>query len=211
MSNLMELRLRHKGLNGKPLSQATVAEKLGVSLRSYGEWERGALPETENLLKLADYFNVSTDYILGRSQYLNIGDKEMSEATGLSVKAVEVLRYGTLPEADGVISDTPSWNKKTVSFINRALELVHGKAADIDGARGPIDSIFTLMEDYVCSGGVWMEDETTFKKKEVVSIYREDPNGEPSCFIYPVAELVEERMMQSIHTRLFEMRNNYSK
>ena len=50
------------------LTQQQIADLLGTSQTMYARYERGAneLP-IRHLLKLADYYNVSTDYILGRT------------------------------------------------------------------------------------------------------------------------------------------------
>ena len=48
------------------LTQKEIAEKFHISQRAYSHYEKGTreLP-IEYLIKLADYYNVSTDYILG--------------------------------------------------------------------------------------------------------------------------------------------------
>ena len=50
-------------------TQQEIAEILGTSQTMYARYERGAneLP-VRHLIKLADYYRVSTDYILGRKQ-----------------------------------------------------------------------------------------------------------------------------------------------
>lgn len=50
------------------LTQQQVADILGTSQTMYARYERGAneLP-IRHLLKLSDYYGVSTDYILGKS------------------------------------------------------------------------------------------------------------------------------------------------
>lgn len=52
----------------KDLTQAAVAGLLGIHQTVYSRYERGAqnIP-LEHLLRLADYYDVSTDYILGRT------------------------------------------------------------------------------------------------------------------------------------------------
>ena len=52
----------------KDLRQEDVAEILGISQTVYSRYERGfqTIPVVQ-LLKLADYYQVSTDYILGRT------------------------------------------------------------------------------------------------------------------------------------------------
>lgn len=47
-----------------------VAEKLDVAYQSYQAYERGvALPNLKNFVKLADLYDVSLDYLLGRKEY----------------------------------------------------------------------------------------------------------------------------------------------
>ena len=52
----------------KDLRQEDVAEILGISQTVYSRYERGfqTIPVV-HLLKLADFYQVSTDYILGRT------------------------------------------------------------------------------------------------------------------------------------------------
>lgn len=52
----------------KKRSQKDVAEHLGISRQGYGNYENGVTePDHTTLSKLADYFEVSADYLLGRS------------------------------------------------------------------------------------------------------------------------------------------------
>ena len=57
---LFELR---KELN---LTQASLAKKLGVSQKAIDFWEKGINePKASHIIVLANFFNVSTDYLLG--------------------------------------------------------------------------------------------------------------------------------------------------
>ena len=59
---LRELR-REKGV-----TQLEMANFMGVKHRSYQNYEGGdRRPDYEKLVALADYFGVTTDYLLGRS------------------------------------------------------------------------------------------------------------------------------------------------
>ena len=52
------------------VSQQKVAENLGVSQRAYSNYENGTRePDQAMLLKMAEYFNVSVDYLLGRNGF----------------------------------------------------------------------------------------------------------------------------------------------
>lgn len=60
-------RLRELRTN-KKISQQTMSRKLGVGLCTYGTYETSRyLPPVDTLSELADYYNVSTDYLLGKT------------------------------------------------------------------------------------------------------------------------------------------------
>jgi len=45
-----------------------VSKDTGITNGRMSQWKNaGELPSVENLMKLADYFDVSTDYLLGRT------------------------------------------------------------------------------------------------------------------------------------------------
>ncbi len=55
------------------MTQAEIAEKLGISRSTIGMYETGARePDFNTLEKIADLFNVDTDYLLGRSNKTEI-------------------------------------------------------------------------------------------------------------------------------------------
>jgi len=59
---LKRLRTKQQGL-----TQAKFAEILGVSQQAVGLWERGKnMPSKELLVRIADYFGVTVDYMVGR-------------------------------------------------------------------------------------------------------------------------------------------------
>lgn len=58
---IKELRLEKK------LTQPQLAEIIGVSKGMISFWENGVCePTASNLVKLANYFDVTTDYLLGQ-------------------------------------------------------------------------------------------------------------------------------------------------
>lgn len=53
----------------RDLKQSDVAKILNISQVSYGRYELGiSEPTIESLIKLADFYNVSLDYLVGRSK-----------------------------------------------------------------------------------------------------------------------------------------------
>lgn len=54
----------------KGISQAMLAKRLEVSYSVVCYWETNrSEPTAPNLVKIADYFDVSVDYLLGRTEY----------------------------------------------------------------------------------------------------------------------------------------------
>ncbi|MGL5676814.1 MAG: helix-turn-helix transcriptional regulator [Cellulosilyticaceae bacterium] len=54
--------------NNKQLSQRALAELIDVSQQTIGSWETGRTePDQQAIRRLADFFNVSADYLLGNS------------------------------------------------------------------------------------------------------------------------------------------------
>lgn len=50
------------------IKQREIAQMLNVSQNTYSQYETGIIPITaETLIKLADYYNVSVDYLLDRT------------------------------------------------------------------------------------------------------------------------------------------------
>ena len=51
------------------LTQSALAERLGIQQTVYSRYERGARTSPlEHLMRLADYYDVSLDYLTGRTQ-----------------------------------------------------------------------------------------------------------------------------------------------
>ena len=73
-TNIKQLRI------GMGLNQVEFAKKLNVTKQCVSNWENdNVLPSIEMLLKLADFFKVSTDYLLGRSETKTIDVTELSD------------------------------------------------------------------------------------------------------------------------------------
>ena len=51
----------------RKLSQAEIAKEVGMSARGYQDLELGAKPGFDNLLHIADFFDVSVDWLMGRT------------------------------------------------------------------------------------------------------------------------------------------------
>ena len=59
-----------------------VAKDLGISSGVLTKWKSGGIPNGETLSKIADYFGVSVDYLLGRTDEALPGTKKQAAETG---------------------------------------------------------------------------------------------------------------------------------
>lgn len=77
----------------KQLNQVQLAEKLGVKKQSVSNWENdNIMPSVEMLVKIADFFHVSMDYLLDRSNIEMDGIMTL-DVTGLSPHQIEHIQY----------------------------------------------------------------------------------------------------------------------
>ena len=70
--------LRKKG----GLSQEQLAEQLGVSRQAVSKWESGkAVPESDTLISISKYFNVSLDYLMKENDLVSemVADKDETQ------------------------------------------------------------------------------------------------------------------------------------
>lgn len=71
-NNIRDLRKQKK------LTQAELAKLMHVSQQTIGAWEtERAVPGSDTLGDLADYFGVTTDYLLGRPEKTDIDQTEL--------------------------------------------------------------------------------------------------------------------------------------
>ena len=72
------------------VTQEQVADRLGVKKPSISNWENdNIMPSVDMLIKIADYFQVSTDFLLGRENSI---EDYLIDASGLTPKIREQFR-----------------------------------------------------------------------------------------------------------------------
>lgn len=84
---MAEIKDRIKKLRlEKKLNQPELARIMNVSKQTISNWENGnRIPDTLTIKKLADFFNVSTDYILGKDNQLSSLSNTVIEEIKLNV------------------------------------------------------------------------------------------------------------------------------
>lgn len=103
----------------KKLTQENVSKMLGIHRGTYANYEAGRRePDNETLHKLADFFNVSIDYLLGRSEDTN--------SNVLVDPIISLLNDPSLSEEDKDIieriRDLPPNKKHLVKELLKAFE-----------------------------------------------------------------------------------------
>lgn len=96
------------------VSPNSVAREIGASSGSVTAWKQGTEPRNATLRKIADYFNVSTDYLLGKEKAPVSADKR-----SVSDDEIKFALFG----GDGEITDE-MYNevRSFAAFIKRREE-----------------------------------------------------------------------------------------
>ncbi len=97
----------------KNLNQSYFSEMLDISLTAYQKYEHGAAePNFDNLSKLADFYCVTTDYLLGREPLPNpFADLNLSEDDEKKV----IEKYFSLP---------PKFRATMLNFLRQLGEVI---------------------------------------------------------------------------------------
>lgn len=81
-ARIKELRL------SRNMNQVQLAKELNVTKQTVSNWENDNIqPSVNVLIKIADYFGVTTDYMLGRSSTRTI------DAEGLTDRQIAHIRF----------------------------------------------------------------------------------------------------------------------
>lgn len=93
-ATLKELRKERK------LNQGDIADMLGITTQAYQKYEYATAELThDNLVKLADFYNVSTDYLLGRTEIKAMAGGSPEEQLDVTAAEQEIIRrYTEFPE-----------------------------------------------------------------------------------------------------------------
>lgn len=109
----------------RDLKQEDIAKYMKVDRSTVGKWESGSSsPDYDKLIKLAEYFNVSVDYILGRTDVKNPTDK-ISDALEEDEELLEF--WNELKEREELqllFKQTRALDKKTIQQVIRIIKAI---------------------------------------------------------------------------------------
>lgn len=110
---LKELRESRK------LTQLELANMFNVHKTTISNWEKGKrFPDEEILNKLADYFNISMNYLLGKEAKNDIKSKSINDMTEM---VVSTLVRRLIDER--VITKEGEFDDKTMNLIKAAIKI----------------------------------------------------------------------------------------
>jgi len=123
MYEIFEQLLRKHNLSAYKVSKMT-----GVTQSTLSDWKRGrSTPKTDTLQKIADYFDVSVDYLMGReSDEPNAIDKENNPIV-LDDDALELLEeLKERPEMRTLFSVSRKATKEDILKAVKIIEALKG-------------------------------------------------------------------------------------
>lgn len=133
---IKELR-KEKGVN-----QEKASEKMGMAISSLRNYENGRLPDTEQLRKIQQYYNVPYEYLLNDDcTTKNYNNMEISKELGLSDEAIINLKKFQMVKSE---------NTKSNNNIVSAIDLINSILENIDliGLLNSYISINNSIDNY---------------------------------------------------------------
>lgn len=130
---LKELREEYNEVAAEKLTGAKLGEALGVSKQSVSKWENGlSYPDFDTIIKLSEIFNVSTDYLLGRTDIKNQSEK-ISNAVEDDPELIEF--WNELKEREDLqllFKQTKNLSPKDIKQIIRIIKAIEDEEDMID-------------------------------------------------------------------------------
>ena len=106
----------------KNISKNKLLTDLGLGKNSFVNWsERGTVPSAETIEKIADYFGVTTDYLLGRTDDIN-------QKPGESNIKMDDFSYALYNESRELDDDDKQRLLKYARMLRNAIEERNNKS-----------------------------------------------------------------------------------
>ena len=187
-NRIKELRL------SKKITQVELAKHLSVSQGTLSFWEQGKYePDNKSLTKLADYFGVSVDYLLGKSKEKSAFDGNFEKYGLLPVKMKKFRVLGEIACGKPIYADE---DRETLVLADSDIDAdfcLYARGDSMTGARiQDGDIVFIKAQDIVDNGeiaAVLIGDEATLKRvyydpgKHKLVLNAENPAYAPLVYV----------------------------
>jgi DNA-binding transcriptional regulator LsrR (DeoR family)/DNA-binding XRE family transcriptional regulator len=217
-NRLKDLRDAKATRTGQKLTQKVVARELGVKAGTYASWESGRnKPRINDLPDIADYFQVSIDYLLGRAEGIQPKRAAYASESGLcwslrrkpntlnEQKGVEIWRC--LANGEGLDAIKREFQMDSREMSRYLRDTVYADLIDIDIERLPLDAELAeqVRQQFKLSRGVRLVDfvvvRTPFKTlgeefRAPASTFRSVLLGEVARHYF--LEQVQSRMIRTV-------------
>lgn len=144
MKNSSELPIRCVVLKelrkSRKMTQQEVASKIDVTDKTYRSWENGEYkenkltfpkPDLDSVIKLAELYNCSIDYLLGRSKCTSIENHYIEQYTGLCNDSIEVLHElytsNSINDKNGIVTLNHLLTKINISILLNSITVYFQK------------------------------------------------------------------------------------
>lgn len=199
---LRELRLK------KDVTQVELGRLLNLSKQTISSYEnRGSTPDPETLQRLADYFDVSVDYLLGRTDDPRMYTRDASDSAGVSEQVViekipgaqsigatvKVPILGVIRAGEPIYAEQniEGWEEVPQEWLSGECFFLRVTGDSMVGARiQEGDLVFVRRQDFAENGDIVVaivngEDATikrVFFADETIILHPENPKYKPLVF-----------------------------
>ena len=90
----------------RKITQEELAKSINVERSSVGKYETGTTPSMEILVRISNYFGVSVDFLLGKTQEPNLNE-HYNERDIFSIPGIETIKKKKLPILGSVACGEP--------------------------------------------------------------------------------------------------------
>lgn len=142
-----------------------LAEKIGATRQSIGQWKDGnTIPNILILKRIAEYFNVSSDYLIGIDDCKDKEKTDISIETGLSEKSIERLQKIKKSRSTAIV---------LIELIINNNGILESWIDLLNYFKPPESDIRLIVENYINNIGCGLEEfsQDSFKKHLADSDY----------------------------------------
>lgn len=140
-----------------------------ITIETVRNWEQGrAVPRIDILVSLADFFGVSVDFLLNRSECTSVDNEYIRKKTGLNDESIEVLEMAVKEsDLEKKMQDTYSNNsKETLSVVDTInVMFKHSMLVNVANAfRNFLETKYCVPVQYDSSSNKFIYSDSDFSK-----------------------------------------------